>query len=151
MSELPREKILGAKITNIWHSNYSDPTWIVEGIGPASFRSHFISLDSGLVLDLFTADISLATTSSIEMPGETHGISVGELIGRTITALQRDNVHSSLVILDHYIFLRDANDGFTENPLRAGFLEEYSAEELAQFIDYWTEQPVFNGHRKEGS
>jgi hypothetical protein len=51
-----REQVLGAPITRIGHSNYSKPEFVIDGIGPASFRSHFVLLDSGLVLDLSTAE-----------------------------------------------------------------------------------------------
>ncbi|XZE44076.1 hypothetical protein SH467x_003663 [Pirellulaceae bacterium SH467] len=151
MDELPRGRIMGARIERIGHSKYSEPEWIVQGIGPAVFRSHFIALSTGIVLDLFTAEITTSESSKIEMPGETMGIEVGKLIGRTITSLQRDDVLSSLIILDNDIFLRDANDGFYGNPLYAGYLYEYNAEELAQFTDYWTEQPVRTPHGDGGA
>lgn len=115
------------------------------------FRSHFIALSTGIVLDLFTAEITTSESSKIEMPDETMGIEVGKLIGRTITSLQRDDVLSSLIILDNDIFLRDANDGFYGNPLYAGYLSEYNAEELAQFADYWTEHPVRTPHGDGGA
>jgi len=142
MTQLPRNQIIGAKLTNIGHSNYSEPEFVIEGIGPASFRSHFITLDSGIVLDLFTAEITIPTSPKIEMPGETEGIPVEELIGLPVTALQRDDVFSSLIILDHNIFLRDANDGATGNPLLAGRLADYSSKEISEFVDYWTETPI---------
>lgn len=142
MSELLPKKVLGAQIAHIGHSKYSEPEWIVDGIGPATFRSHFITLSTGLVLDFFTAEITCAADPQIEMPGETVGIPITNLIGRTITALVRDDQYSSLIILDNHIFLNDANDAFTGNPLYAGYLSEYSEERRKQFIDYWTEESV---------
>ncbi len=139
---LPRDRIIGARVTRIGHSNYSTPEFAIEGIGPASFRSHFIALDSGVVLDLFTAEISTSVESMMTMSGETQGIPVQELIGRQVTALVRDDVYSSLVILENHIYLRDANDGVYGNPLLAGFLTDYSDEARSQFIDYWTEARI---------
>lgn len=142
MPLLPRENIIGAKIVQIAHSRYSEPTWILDGIGPASFRCHYIALDSGLILDLFTAEITLATPSDLEMPGETNGIPVDDLIGRAISALARDDMSSSLIILDNSIVLRDANDGATGNPLVATYVSQYTDEELSGLVDYWSELPI---------
>lgn len=145
MTDLPTEGILGANVTAIGHSKYSEPEFVIEGIGPASFRSHFISLDSGIVLDLFTAHITIVSEPRIDMPGETEGIPVDHLLGLPVTALVRDDVFSSLIILDRDIFLRDANDGATGNPLFAGHISDYTSEELAEFVDYWTETPPRRG------
>ncbi|MGI9497008.1 MAG: hypothetical protein ACR2NK_13195 [Mariniblastus sp.] len=151
MTQLPRNQIIGAKLKHIGHSNYSEPEFVIEGIGPASFRSHFITLDSGIVLDLFTAEITIPVDPMIDMPGETEGIPVERLIGLTVTALRRDDVFSSLIILDHNIFLRDDNDGATGNSLLAGQLADYSSEELSEFVDYWTETPIQGSHKKNGA
>ena len=139
---LPRNMIIGAKLASIGHSRYSVPEFVIEGIGPASFRSHYIALDSGIILDLFTAQISIPTNAKIEMPGETDGIPVEQLLGRSVTALMRDDEYSSLILLDHDIFLRDDNDGATGNPLLAGKLTDYPDGALSEFIDYWTEAPA---------
>ena len=141
MCELTRQEVIGAKVHGIGHSKDSDPEWIVEGIGPAVFRSHYVTLDSGLVLDLFTAELSRAAPSDIEVKGVTVGIPVRELTGRTITAVACDDAGSILLILNDELYMRDANDGFTGNPLEAGRLADYTDEERAEFIDYWTEQP----------
>lgn len=52
LSKRPPEEVLGVKITGIGHSKYFEPTWIVDGLGPSSFRFHFTLLSSGIVLDL---------------------------------------------------------------------------------------------------
>lgn len=143
MSKLPCHRIVGSRLTEIGHSKYTRPEFILEGIGPATFRSHFLRLDSGVVLDLFTAEITLSDVSSFPMKGETDGIHVADLVGRTITHLWRDDVMSSLVILDNELYLCDANDGCYGNPLRAGVVaDDYSADELKEFTDYWTEGPL---------
>jgi hypothetical protein len=143
MDELPRKRILGAIVIAIGHSRYSEPTWIVEGIGPARFRSHYIVLDSGLVLDLFTAEITVSDGTQLEMEGMTDGIPIREIIGRKVTALVRDDTSSALIILDQSLFLKDANDAFYGNPLHAGYLgDEYTTEELSHFVDYWTEEQM---------
>lgn len=140
------EEVIGAAVVSIGHSDYGKPEFVVEGIEPAVFRSHFVSLSSGVVLDLFTAEITKAQATDVKMPGETAGLPGEQVLGRTVTALARDDVHSALIILDDDLFLRDANDGFTGNPLRAGRLtEEYSEVERRQFLDYWTEQPLARG------
>ena len=138
MSVLNRKDIVGFRLTEIGHSACSQPEFVLEGIGPAEFRAHYLRLESGIVLDLFTAEILPSNINVFEMSAETDGIPPDQLIGRRVTGLQRDDCHSSLVILDGLIYLRDANDGCYGNPLRAGFLEEdYTPEERAQFADYW--------------
>lgn len=139
---LPQDRIVGSKLVQVCHSAYSEPMFIVEGIGPAQFRSHFLFLDNGIVLDLFIAEITMASPPAELMPGETVGRPLTDLLGRRIVALARDGASSSLVVLEGNLFLRDANDGCYGNPLLAGNLhEEYSAQDLAQLVDYWTEAP----------
>lgn len=138
-----REQVLGAKIIRIGHSNYSKPEFVIEGIGPASFRSHFIVLGNGVVLDLFTAQLTLADEKAIQMIGETDGLPVQQLLGTTITDAWRDDVFSSILILDNSLYLKDANDGAFGNPLHAGvIIQEYSESNIAEFVDYWTEKPI---------
>jgi hypothetical protein len=134
---------VGARIIRIGHSNYSKPEFVIEGIGPASFRSHFIVLDNGVVLDLFTAQLTLSDETAIQMIGETDGLPVQQLIGTTITDAWRDDVFSSILILDDSLYLKDANDGAYGNPLHAGVItQEYSESNIAEFVDYWTEKPI---------
>lgn len=138
-----REQVLGARITRIGHSNYSTPKFVIEGIGPASFRSHYIVLDNGLVLDLFTAALTLADINAIQMAGETDGVLVEQLIGKLVTNVWRDDVFSCILILDDALYLKDANDGAYGNPLHAGvIIDEYSKSNIAEFVDYWTETPI---------
>lgn len=138
-----REQVLGARITRIGHSSYSKPEFVIEGIGPASFRSHYVVLDNGLVLDLFTAELTLADVSEIQMAGETEGVPVEQLIGKSITNVWRDDVFSCILILDDTLYLKDANDGAYGNPLHAGVVsDEYSERDIAEFVDYWTESPI---------
>jgi hypothetical protein len=147
MNEEPtKEQVVGQVLIGIGHSAYTEPEFIVEGIGPASFRSHYLTLGNGLVLDFFTAMITVASHPDEMMPSETVGIPLSELIGRRIIGLVRDDTHSALVVLDDDIFLKDDNDGFYGNPLLAGRLRKhYTAAELAQFIDYWSEHPASLG------
>jgi hypothetical protein len=138
MSVLNRKDIVGARVAEVGHSAYSKLEFVLEGIGPAEFRAHYLRRESGIVLDLFTAEILTSNINVFEMPAETDGIPPDQLIGRRVTGLQRDDSHSSLVILDGLISLCDANDGCYGNSLRAGFLEDdYTPEERAQFADYW--------------
>lgn len=137
-----REQVIGARITRIGHSKYSEPEFVMKGIGPASFRSHYLVLDNGLVLDLFTAEITLAEEGDIQMIGQTDGVPIEQLIGRSITNVWRDDVFSSIVVLDHRLYLKDANDGAYGKPLHAGLISaDYSANAVSQFVDYWTEEP----------
>ena len=138
-----REQVLGAQIIRIGHSNYSSPQFVIEGIGPASFRSHHVVLDNGLVLDLFTAELTLSEQAAIQMVGETDGVPVKQLIGRAITDVWRDDVFSCILILDDSLYLKDANDGAYGNPLHAGVIcEEYSASQIAEFVDYWSGESI---------
>ncbi len=138
MSALNREDIIGAHLTEIGHSAYSEPEFVVEGIGPAQFRAHYLRLDSGLVLNLFTMDVFLAKVDDIEIPAQTDGIPPNELIGRQGTRLVKDESDFALVIMDDSIYLLDANDDFYGNPLRAGFLaDDYTTDQQDQFVDYW--------------
>jgi hypothetical protein len=135
-----REQALGARITRIGHSNYSEPKFVIEGIGPASFRSHYVVLDNGVVLDLFTAELTLSDETAIQMAGETNGVPIAQLIGKTITDVWRDDVFSCILILDDSLYLKDANDGVYGNPLHAGVISvDYSESDMAEFVDYWTE------------
>ncbi|HWE40486.1 MAG TPA: hypothetical protein VG406_28320 [Isosphaeraceae bacterium] len=142
----PRDRVVGQPLVGIAHSTYSEPEFIVEGIGPASFRVHYLLLGNGLVLDLFIAELTVASLPDGATPGETDGIAPGELLGRRIAAVVRDETGAVLVILDGAIFLKDANDGFYGNPLLAGRLEEhYTKAERVSFVDYWTDRPASPG------
>ena len=143
MSSPTRQQVLGARITRIGHSNYSKPEFVIDGIGPASFRSHYVLLDNGLVLDLFTAQLTLSDEAAIQMMGETEGLPVQQLIGKLITDVWRDDVFSCILILENSLYLKDANDGAYGNPLHAGVITmEYSEGNIAEFVDYWTEKPI---------
>lgn len=111
MSSPIREQVVGARIIRIGHSNYSKPEFVIEGIGPASFRSHYVVLDNGLVLDLFTAQLTLSDETAIQMIGETDGLPVQQVIETLITDVWRDDVFSCILILDNSLYLKDANDG----------------------------------------
>ena len=138
-----REQVVGARIIRIGHSNYSKPEFVIEGIGPASFRSHYVVLDNGLVLDLFTAQLTISDEAAIQMIGETDGLPVQQLIETSITDVWRDDVFSCILILDNSLYLKDANDGAYGNPLHAGVIAvEYSESNIAEFVDYWTEKPI---------
>jgi hypothetical protein len=140
MTELNRGRIIGSRLTQIGHSNSSEPEFILEGIGPATFRAHFLRLDSGIVLDVFTAEITVADVDEFPLPGKTDGLPVSDLLGRQLTAIWIDNASSPIIILDDDIYLRDANDGVYGNPLRAGFLAtDYTDAERSEFTAYWTE------------
>lgn len=138
-----REQVLGNRITRIGHSKYSEPEFVIEGIGPASFRSHYVVLNNGLVLDLFTAELTLSDETAIQMTGETDGVPIEQLIGKTITDVCRDDVFSCILILGDSLYLKDANDGVYGNPLHAGVVSvEYSESDMVEFVDYWTEKPI---------
>jgi len=109
----------------------------------ASLRSHYVVLDNGLVLDLFTAELTLSDETAIQRTGETDGVPIGQLIGKTITDVWLDDVFSCILIIDDSLYLKDANDGAYGNPLDAGVISvEYSESDMAQFVDYWTEKPI---------
>jgi hypothetical protein len=142
-AKLSKERIVGSKLIDVRHGAFSIPTFVLDGIGPARFRSHFLFLDTGTILDLFTAEITIASPATDMTPGETVGKPIKDLLGRKIIALARDDVSSSLVILEDNLFLRDANDGCYGNRLVAGKLnEEYGTEQLVQIVDYWTDEPL---------
>ena len=137
MNDLPREKILGATVIAIGHSRYSEPTFVIDGIGPARFRAHYITLGSGVVLDLSVAGIAVSDVACVEMQGETEGIPVWELLGRRVTALLRDDLFAPIIVLDESIFLKDANDGCYGNPLHAGYVHDsYRREQVSEFVSY---------------
>jgi hypothetical protein len=139
MPELPPDRIIGSRLLEIGHSTYSEPEFVLAGIGPAQFRSHYLRLDSGLVLDLFVADVSLADIDTFPMPGETTGIDASSMIGRRINSVLCDDSMSPIVVLDDGFYLRDANDGCYGNPLHAGRVDtDYDAEQRAAFTDFWS-------------
>lgn len=142
-ADFARDEILGKRLVGVCHSQYTKPAFIVDGIGPARFRSHYLQLENGIVLDLFTAEITRASIPTNSMPGETTGIPLDQLLGRRIIALASDDTLSSLVILEGGCFLRGANDGFYGNPLEAGQLVDvYRNNELQKILDYWTSEPL---------
>jgi len=144
MNEPPqREQVIGQTIVGITHSPYSEPVSIREGIGPASFRSHYVTLTNGIVLDLFTAELLITVLPAETMPGETTGLPLQEVLGRRIVAVARDDVYGVILILEGGLYLKDDNDGFYGNPMLAVRLDEhYTSEELKTFLDYWSEQPL---------
>ena len=111
MANLPKRRILNSRLAEIGHSRSSKPEFALEGIGPAEFRSHYLRLESGVVLDLFTAELTVASGDAIVCAGETAGIPVEELVGRSVTGVWNDDTFSCIVILDNDIYLKDANDG----------------------------------------
>ncbi|TWT55354.1 hypothetical protein [Allorhodopirellula solitaria] len=143
MATLPKRRILDSRLAQIGHSHPSKPEFVLEGIGPAEFRSHYLRLESGVVLDLFIAELSVASRDEMVCSGETDGIPCEELIGRTVTGVWNDDTCSCIVILDNDIYLKDANDGVYGNPLRAGWIVgDYSGDQRQEFTDYWTEEPI---------
>ncbi len=138
-----REQVVGQTLVGIAHSPYSAPEFIIEGIGPARFRTHYLTLSNGLVLDLFVAEVLTTSLPRKLMKGETSGLPPRELIGRCIIAVDRDHESSPLVILEGWLFLKDGHDGCYGNPLLAGRLEEcYTVDQLSKFVDYWDEKPA---------
>lgn len=136
-------RVIGQPLVDIAHSAYSEPEFVIDGIGPASFRSHFLILANGIVLDLFTAELTVVSLPGKVFPGETSGIMPSALIGLRVVAVVRDDTQSVLVILEGGIFLKDANDGVYGNPLLAGRLvDHYTHRELAGFIDDWSGEPA---------
>ena len=142
-SEPLRESTIAKPLVAIAHSAYTKSEFIVEGIGPASFRAHYITLANGITLNLFTAEITVVMLPESIMPGETDGMLSHEIIGRRVIELVRDDMHGSLIILEGNVFLKDDNDGFYGNPLVAGLLSEhYTCAKLSLFTDYWSRQPA---------
>jgi len=143
MKEIERAEVIGAKIIEIGHSNYTEPEPHCNGGAQGAYRAHYLRLNSGLAIDLFTADITIAEIDTFPMPGETDGIPSKHLLDRTITEVCKDLSDSCFVVLDHRIYLLDANHGFHKNPLHAGILfYEYESKELAAIRDYWTSKPI---------
>ncbi|QDS92229.1 hypothetical protein FF011L_09660 [Roseimaritima multifibrata] len=143
MANLPKQRILDSRLTQISHSHPTKPEFVLKGIGPAEFRSHYLRLESGVVLDLFTAELTVATSDEMVCAGETDGIPVDALIGRTVTGVWNDDTGSCIVVLDHEIYLKDSNDGAYGNPLRAGLIvNDYTEDQRLEFTDYWTEEPL---------
>ena len=143
MANLPKRRILNSRLVEIGHSHLSKPKFVLQGIGPAEFRSHYLRLESGVVLDLFTAELSVESRDEMVCPGETDGIPVEDLIGRKVTGIWNDDTCSCIVILDNDVYLKDANDGVKGNPLRAGWIvEDYTDDQRQEFTDYWTDEPV---------
>ncbi len=142
-TEPRRELLIGQQLVGIAHSPYSEPVFILEGIGPARFRFHYLSLANGIVLNLFTAELFATSLPVDVMPGETMGLAPGEVLGRRVVAAARDDWYSTILIFEGGLFLKDNNDGCYGNPLLAGRLSEcYTEEELGEFLDYWNEQPL---------
>ena len=138
MTDLPRDRIIGSRLIEIGHSSYSGPEFILQGIGPAQFRSHYIRLDCGLVLDLCVYDVTLSDVDTFPMPGETSGLDVVSLTGRRITSILNDDTLSPIVVFDNGAYLRDANDGCYGNPLHAGYVEtDYDLHQRTEFTDFW--------------
>jgi hypothetical protein len=93
------------------------------------------------VLDLFTAELFTTALPADATPGETSGLEPRELLGRRVVAVARDDVYSTVIVLEGGLFLKDDNDGCYGNPLLAGRLVEcYTEEGLGGFTDYWSEQ-----------
>jgi hypothetical protein len=137
------DQVVGQTLVGFAHSPYSEPEFVVEGIGPSSFRTHFLFLGNGLVIELFVAEITVSSETKGTMPGETVGIPSYELLGGRIVAVVRDDTESGVVILEGGLFLTDDNDGFYGNPLRAGRLSaQKTPENLLQLVCYWSGAPV---------
>jgi hypothetical protein len=51
MTALFEHDVIDRRIARIGHSLFSAPEFVLAGIGPARFRSHFVLLDSGIVID----------------------------------------------------------------------------------------------------
>ena len=141
MSELPRDRIIGSRLIEIGHSEFSEPEFIRQGIGPATFRSHYLRLDSGIVLDMFVAEVTISDVGTFPMPGETSGLDPSAVLGRRISAIWSDDTSSAIVVLDDDTYLRDANDGCYGNPLHAGRVgDDYTPQQVAEFTDYWASE-----------
>jgi hypothetical protein len=146
--ELRREQVVGQKLVEICHSQYSEPEFIVQGIGPASFRSHFLTLENGVVAQLSVTAITAGEIPADPMPAETNGIPPNELVGRKVAAVLSDDTDGPVIILEGGIYLIDANDAFYGNPLEAKPIDDYEKlrayygdAERANFRDYWTGRP----------
>jgi hypothetical protein len=75
MNTLPRREIIvGQTLVGIAHSPYSRPCFVIEGIGPARFRTHHLSLANCVVLDLCTVELLVASLPGRVTPGERSGL-----------------------------------------------------------------------------
>lgn len=138
-----RANVIGQRLIAVNHSQYSEPEFILQGIGPAAFRGHYLTLENGLILDLFIAKLSVAVLPADTMPGETTGLQLADVLGRQIDAVVCDDCGTVLLVFAGGIFLKDANDGCYGNPLFAGRLSDhYNDIELAAFTDYWSGQLI---------
>jgi hypothetical protein len=138
-----RKSIIGMTLVDVRHSPYFDPVFIIEGIGPAQFRLHFLLLQNGTIVNLGLVSVEFADISPDSTPGESDGIPLATALGRKIVAVAFDNVSAAIVILHGRLYLRDANDGCYGNPLLIGRLrEDYAGSELAEFVDYWSGEPL---------
>jgi hypothetical protein len=141
-TSIPRDSVVGATLQAIRHSPYSEPVFVLEGIGPATFRSHYLVLSTGIVLELSTGGILVLPLPADSTRGETIGLPVSDVLGKRITSMALDDIEAPVVILDGGLFLKDANDGCYGNPLFAGRIEsEYDQAERRTFVDYWTAKP----------
>jgi hypothetical protein len=145
MKKPSREQVVGQVLVGIAHSRYSEPEFIVQGIGPASFRSHYLVLANGLVIELSVAGIEISAVPLDAMECETVGLSPDDLFSRSIAAVVKDDVGRPIVVLDGAILVWDGHDAFYRNPLAAGTIADfatynhYGAEE---FFDYWTGESI---------
>ncbi len=134
----PKELVLGAILKEIRQSESSRPEWVVEGIGPASFRTHFLRLDTGIDLDLSVGGVTAAIRPPITRAGEVGGLRLGCVLGRRIIGLALDDCGAPLVVLEGGVFLKDVVDFDGNVLLVERIATTYSRDELAQFRDYWS-------------
>jgi ribA/ribD-fused uncharacterized protein len=139
---IPRYAVVGATLQAVRHTPYYEPVFVVNGLGPASFRDHFLVLSTGIVVNLFVAEMTIVDLPAITTPGETTGIPVGELLGKRIVGVALDDVSSPIVVLEGNVYLKDDHDAFYSSPLVAAPIEEaYDAAARQVFVDHWTGKP----------
>jgi hypothetical protein len=85
------DRTLGQTLVGIAHSPCSKPEFLLEGIGSARFRAHYLTLANGLVLDLFTAGLLVMCLRVDVRSGETFGIAPADLLGRRLVGVARDD------------------------------------------------------------
>lgn len=145
MTKPNREQVIGQVLVGIAHSRYSEPEFIVQGIGPATFRSHFLVLANGLVIELSVAGIEIGEVPLDAMECETFGLSPDSLFRRTLTAVVKDDVGTPIVVLEGAILVWDGHDAFCSNPLAAGTIADfakYNHRDVDEFFDYWNGEPI---------
>jgi hypothetical protein len=100
-----RNQVVETRFVRIGHSQYSEPRFVIEGSGPASSRSHFTEYRQWTSARSFHSSLSIASREFIITPGETEGIPMAGLPGKSIADVWRDDVSPNILILGQTYYL----------------------------------------------